>query len=494
MLVASPSRNKITMKKSLLLYISILLAVAVIVIIALVPDRTHRMSAVATLSSSAGELDLPEFDAIVDPDEEFSGGATTVRDTGPHSFGRVPMNLTSFDTNWIYFREGRKVFDRSWYATRGGHLLLGPQFNGESCASCHKFDGRGQPPMSPEDNTQSLVVRLSVPHGDTAIPEPTYGGQLNFYAVEGTVPEGRVAISYEEIEGLYADGTSYTLHVPSYEFRYLGYGPLARDVQFSPRVAPAIFGLGLLEAIPAESVLALADPDDRDGDGISGRPNYVRDIRTGKSELGRFGWKATQPTVAHQILRAFIDDIGITSPAYPDDGTVLRSVANATKHHPELKDEQFDPLLYYTKLLAVPARRNWRDPIVRRGRAIFRHIGCEGCHTSRFVTGEAEGYPELSNQTIRPYTDLLLHDMGEGLADNRPDGLANSREWRTPPLWGIGLVQAVNGHTFFLHDGRARDLEEAVLWHGGEAATAQNLYRRLRREDRRALIRFLESL
>ena len=482
------------MNRTFRFFLIALLGVTLVVVITRAIEQPGRISVVADLPSDAGQLDLSYLTDLSEPGEELSGGATTVRDTGVHAFGRVPMNLTSFDTNWIYFREGRKVFERDWFAIRGGRLLLGPQYNATSCMSCHKLDGRGRPPLGPDEEPESIVMRLSVPHGNGTQPEPKYGYQLSYYAVDSVIPEGKVRISYDEIEGHFADGSRYTLRVPSYDIDNLGYGSLASDVQVSPRVAPANFGLGLLEAIPEQAILALADPDDHDKNGISGRPNYVHDNKSGKNVLGRFGWKANQPTIEQQIHQAFNMDIGITTPDATYNDRASYGAASAANAPPELQQKEFDPLLYYMKMIAVPQRRNWQDPTVRRGQRIFHNVGCAGCHTPSFTTGDAGGYAELAHQTIRPYTDMLLHDMGEGLADNRPDGLANGQEWRTPPLWGIGLVKTVSKHTFFMHDGRARNMEEAVLWHGGEAAAAQNLYRRLRREDRAALITFLESL
>jgi len=340
-----------------------------------------------------------------------------------------------------------------------------------------------------------MVIRFSVPleNGEQG-PDPNYGYQLDYFSMrEGEPGEGRFIVSYRELEGNFADGTSFTLLSPDYDFVDLAYGGLGSETCFSPRVAPAVFGMGLLEAIPAGDILRAADPDDRNNDGISGRPNYVYDMAAGDRRLGRFGWKAGQPSIAQQVAHAFHDDMGITSAYYPGTSSSTRYVSDGGPVI-ELDPGYFDQVLFYIKLLAVPRRRHWDDPQVLRGKAIFHAAGCAGCHVPKFTTGVMPGYPELSEQVIRPYTDLLLHDMGGGLADNRPDGLADGREWRTPPLWGIGLVEAVNGHTRFLHDGRARNLEEAVLWHGGEALSSQIFYRRLVREDRRALLAFLQSL
>jgi CxxC motif-containing protein (DUF1111 family) len=263
----------------------------------------------------------------------------------------------------------------------------------------------------------------------------------------------------------------------------------------SPRIAPAVFGVGLLEAVPEEVIVAAADPDDVDGDGVSGRPNRIVDS-DGDISLGRFGWKANVASVEQQTAGAFLGDVGITSSIHPTQDCTAAEVAcrdAISGGEPELDDHKLGRVVFYTRTLAVPARRDVTVPDVVAGEAVFSSIGCASCHTPELQTGDTD-IVALRGQTIRPYTDLLLHDLGPGLADGRPDGLATGTEWRTPPLWGIGLVETVNGHTRFLHDGRARNLTEAVLWHGGEADGAQQRFRSLSASERAALIAFLESL
>jgi CxxC motif-containing protein (DUF1111 family) len=305
--------------------------------------------------------------------------------------------------------------------------------------------------------------------------------------------------------GQYADGTEYTLIDPVYTFEnleYGEYGPLSPDIMISPRIAPAVFGMGLLEAIPEESILANADSDDEDGDGISGRPNMVWDVRAGETRLGRFGWKANVPTIEQQVAGAFIGDIGITSSLFPDENCPSVQETCAAAHSggtPEVSDDILARIVFYNSTLAVPAMRgvdvaeDRLDPAVRDGAKVFLQAGCQACHIPRHETGEHE-IAALSNQMIFPYTDLLLHDMGEGLADNRPDFEASGSEWRTPPLWGLGLVEVVNHHTRFLHDGRARSIEDAILWHGGEGTAAREAFRNMTAEERSLLLKFLKSL
>jgi len=271
---------------------------------------------------------------------------------------------------------------------------------------------------------------------------------------------------------------------------------LPENLQISPRVAPGVFGVGLLEAVPERTIVDRADPADEDGDGISGRANRVADARAGGRALGRFGWKADVPTVEQQNAGAFNGDIGITSPIFEDEACPpgQRKCAGAkTGGRPEIDADKLDRVTFYTRTLAVPARRDVGRRATDAGERHFRQLGCESCHLPELRTGDSD-VAGLEDQLIRPYTDLLLHDMGPALADGRPDGLASGSEWRTAPLWGIGLVSVVNGHTRFMHDGRARNLTEAILWHGGEAHPARERFRKLPARQRRELVQFLESL
>jgi CxxC motif-containing protein (DUF1111 family) len=298
------------------------------------------------------------------------------------------------------------------------------------------------------------------------------------------------------MHGKYADGTKYTLLAPSYEFVNLSNGALDPSVLVSPRIAPAVFGVGLLEAVPADEITRRTDPDDADKDGISGRANTVWDAINQQMTIGRFGWKANVPSVMQQNAGAFNGDIGITSSVFskqPCTATEAACAAAPTGGDPEIDDQKLDRVTFYTRTLAVPARRNVKDADVVRGEQLFRSAGCAACHTPTLQTGDSD-IDALAHQTIHPYTDLLLHDMGPGLADGRPDFEASGSEWRTAPLWGIGLTKTVNKHTRFLHDGRARNVSEAILWHGGEAEQAKEQFRTMPSIDRKALLAYLDSL
>jgi CxxC motif-containing protein (DUF1111 family) len=430
-----------------------------------------------------------------------SGGETTRFETNRNAFTLAAANLPRELQRGFFF--GNRLFNTSW-ATAPASVKafdgLGPLLNRVSCSGCHLRDGRGRPPVAGEEELLSMLVRLSVPgtdaHGGPR-PDPVYGDQLNDRAILGVPAEGRPTVEWEERPGSYGDGTAFSLREPHWRIDDLAYGPLGAGVMLSPRVAPAVIGLGLLEAVPEATIQALADPDDADGDGISGRMNTVWDAVAKRPALGRFGWKANQPTVMQQNAAAAQGDIGLTTSLFPAQSCSPAQTACGaaiTGGDPELSDAFLEKLTLYTRVLAVPGRRDLDDPSVRQGEALFTSIGCAACHTPTLVTGDGADEPGNRRQTIHPFTDLLLHDMGPGLADGRPDFLASGREWRTPPLWGIGLVRVTNDHEFFLHDGRARGFAEAILWHGGEAERAREAFRTLPPGDRDELLAFLRSL
>ena len=421
-----------------------------------------------------------------------SAGAATAHVRGSSAFEAAPPNLAA---KGIEDHDlGDEAFEETFVLT-GGHATsgLGPTFNNTSCVACHVRNGRGMPVPG------QLLLRVSdaLPGGEDALadesdtlavrgntpPVDGLGNQIQDFAVAGGTPEARVDVAWRETPGAYPDGTPYSLRVPRFEIVLASTGErLPEGVRVSPRVPPHVYGLGLLEAVTEDDILALADPDDLDGDGISGRPNRVWNEALGDFSLGRFGWKANSPTLLQQTADAYLNDMGITSPMFPaEDGS--SEIDAATLH----------AATAYSQTLAAPARRAVDDPVVERGEALFAESGCGGCHVDTFTTGP-HAYPALAGQRIHPYTDLLLHDMGEGLADDRPDFEASGREWRTPSLWGVGLAQTVLPYSGFLHDGRARTLEEAILWHGGEADAARARFETLPADDRGALIRFLSSL
>lgn len=455
--------------------------------------------AMACLPRDGGAgLAAADIDALLN---ELLGGETTALVANRNAFSHSARNLTNAERR--IFEVGDSFFEQNWVtapASTEARDGLGPTFNALSCSSCHTLDGRARPPENDADPERGLLFRLSVPGVDAVaggpLPEPNYGGQLQDRAILSVPAEGRFRIAYDRIDGAYGDGEAYSLLAPRYSFVDLAFGALHSEVMASPRIAPAVFGAGLLEAIPEGDILAQADPDDADGDGISGRPNMVWDVRRQATALGRFGWKANVPTVEQQIAGAFHGDIGVTSDLFPGENCPAAQAACRDAPNggmPEIPEERLGKVVFYNQTLAAPAMRDVGDPEVRRGAGLFLQAGCAACHTPHYTTG-AHPIGALSGQAILPYTDLLLHDMGEGLADGRPDFGADGREWRTPPLWGIGLVDNVNGHTRLLHDGRARSIAEAILWHDGEGLAAREAFRNMSREEREAVLRFLESL
>ncbi len=453
-----------------------------------------------------GCKDKPHFTAA-EPDEALSGGTATIHKFDQNAFSQPSGNLSplrrlDFGVGNSFFRNPWVIAPSSTEARDG----LGPLFNTNACQNCHVKDGRGQPPGSLGDNAITSLVRVSIPakpgqeddirqHG--VIPEPVYGGQLQDMGIPGVLPEAQIKVTYSAEKISFRDGSQVELQRPHLNVVETHYGALHPDTLFSLRVAPPMIGLGLLEAIPEQAILTNADPDDRDKNGISGRPNYVWDRASQSTKLGRFGWKAGQPGLNQQNAEAFLGDMGLSSRLVPGSNCTAAQtacLAAPTGGTPEVSDVILAQVLFYSRNLAVPARREVNNPQVLEGKGLFHQAGCQSCHAPTFTTDANAAEPELANQKIHPYTDLLLHDMGDGLADNRPEFQATGREWRTPPLWGIGMTETVNGHTRFLHDGRARNLMEAVLWHGGEAESAKNAVLAFNANERAALLAFLNSL
>ena len=448
--------------------------------------------------------------------EENSAGAATVRArTNADAFSQPSGNI-SFEGE-LNFKVGNGLFRKLWVSSPSSTLAsdgLGPIYNARSCQRCHLKDGRGHPPETADDSAVSMFLRISVPGGPgdgiaeikdyiATLPDPSYGTQMQDFGIAGHPAEYRLQIDYEEIEIALSDGETAHLRAPSYTAADLGYGPLHPDAMLSPRIAPQMIGLGLIEAIRAEDILANADPLDATGNGVSGRPNIVWSVEYDQPMLGRFGLKAGAPTVRQQSAGAFAGDIGISNPLFPGgwgECSELQADCRAAPHGDgderidEIDIVGLDLVAFYSRNLGVPARRDVGDPQVLRGKQVFYETGCTSCHTPSYVTHRLGDQAEQSFQLIWPYSDFLLHDMGEGLADGRPEARATGNEWRTPPLWGIGLTQQVSRHSYFLHDGRARSLLEAVLWHEGEAEPMKQAVIAMPRPDRDALIRFLESL
>jgi CxxC motif-containing protein (DUF1111 family) len=474
-----------------------------------VPRTPQEEARVAAILAPPADFSRPE------PFEAKSGGAAGVAAGTTRNVFSEPSGNMAFDRQ-MEFRLGNAIFRKTWVAAPASTKAsdgLGPYYNARSCQDCHLKDGRGQLPDAGEQAV-GLLMRLALPGGQMplgipdylpTVGDPQYGGQLQTFAAPGLVREAGIGISYTEEKMTLSDGLVVSLRRPAYSLTEPAMGAPAPGLMMSPRLAPQMIGLGLLEAVSAGDILAGEDASDADGDGISGRANMVLSQEFGVPMAGRFGWKAGQPTLAAQGAAAFANDMGLSNVLHPDpygDCTAVQTDCRsaAAGQEPGIRDglevnrESLDIITFYSRNLAVPERRNVDAPQVLRGKAVFHDLGCASCHTPKFVTQRLADQPEQSFQLIWPYTDLLLHDMGDGLADGLTEGRATGREWRTAPLWGIGLTAQVTERTEFLHDGRARSLLEAVLWHGGEAAAARDRVVALPKADRDALMAFLESL
>lgn len=439
----------------------------------------------------SGLLHLPAHSAI----SAQSGGDTTLYNRTSQAYAQPAPNMDEF---WAEQHGiGDLAFEAAFVtAPANVNPGLGPLFNSSSCVGCHFNNGRGLQAkgqrvirvshLGADTKTSSMTVP---PHGFEAVaptantpPVAGIGTQIQEQSTYGYPPEGVLKVTWQEESGTYGDGMSYALRSPQLDITYFDGSAIPEGVAVSNRIPLPVFGLGLLEAIPEADVLQVADPNDLDGDGISGRPNYVWDVVAQTDVLGRFGWKSNQPNLLQQSASAYASDMGVSNPLFP--------AADGTQ---DIDMDILEAATIYVQTLAVPARTDIENPQVQRGEKLFTDANCAACHLTTSRTGSHE-IPALVNQTIHPYTDLLLHDMGAALADNRPDFQATGNEWRTTALWGLGLSQTVLPYSTYLHDGRARTLEEAILWHGGEAEGSQEAFRTMNEGDRAALVAFLKSL
>ena len=411
-----------------------------------------------------------------------------------------------------FFMVGRNIFHRQWASINSlnGDWGLGPTFIADRCSACHINAGRGGPPALRDEQLLSMLVRLSLPgedrHGSPR-PHPHYGDQLQNRSLDGrnvdfayagspVPPEADLFMDWEERVFSFPDGEAVELRAPKLRIENLNFGSLGANTMMSVRIAQPIFGLGFVEAVSEKTLADIARK--QKALGFNGRPNYVWDVVNKRTSLGRFGWKANQPSLKQQIATAAMGDMGLSSRLFPDQNCPPAQEICARHlpgNVPEIINHEIEALELWLQGLAVPARRNTNDPEVRRGEKLFVEAKCAVCHQPEMKTAEKFlPLPQLADQTFRAYTDLLLHDMGEELADGRPDFKAGPRDWRTPPLWGLGLSQTVSGSTAMLHDGRARNVTEAILWHGGEAEVSREAYRNMNKADREALVRFIESI
>lgn len=433
----------------------------------------------------------------------------TYIDTGRNLSGKQRLD---FWTGFSLFRDPWVIAPSSTEDRDG----LGPLFNTRSCISCHSAGARGPAAVEGISTPSSLVIRLGLRDGNATQTSQRqkvnafflsrtfqyYGEQIQPRAIKILQPgldnelkgEAKLDLKYKRKIGQYADGTSYTLRSPSYQLTSLAFGELDEDVGISPRLAPPVFGGGLLDAIDEQDLLNQEDVNDRDNDGISAKYNIVNNA------VGRFGLKGKHPTLKQQVAAAFRDDIGITNNIFPSE-TCSRFEDKCHKASKlgghksvEIPDKLMDLVIKFNTYLAVPPARNLDSKNARAGRSIFYQAKCDVCHKPNYTTDKQYPIAELAGQKIWPYTDLALHDMGQDLADNVTENSATGREWKTPPLWGLGLRRLYKSDAVYLHDGRAQSIEEAILWHGGEATASQQHFTQLDANARAQLLAFLDSI
>lgn len=461
------------------------------------------LASAAVLTALAGVLAFAApagaAEPVVGPSERTHASSSAYEVDTSAAYSQPLEGLS--ETELRAFAAGKVEFSAHWVAPflSSGDWGRGPQSNASSCIDCHPGNGRGRAPDGPDETPHSLVLQLAQPHTDAtgrALPHPAYGRQLNGHGTLGRlIEEGQFRIEYRTRSVKLADGATVDLRVPGVRITALWFGPLGDETILSPRIAQPVFGLGLLDAVTEATLRAIAER--QRGIGFDGRLNLVRDKLTGATIVGRFGHKATEPHLAQQIAAAFHAEMGVNSALFPDEECwpiqeecyPIETVLGA-----EVTNMQRATILNYLRMLAPPSRRDIHDPQVRRGADLFEQARCSACHLPSLNITLAEDQTGRRDYLIEPYTDLLLHDMGDGLADGYRAFSAGPRDWRTAPLWGLGLRKAVNGNDNLLHDGRARSVSEAILWHGGEADVSRQAFIAMTRRDRQALLQFLDSL
>ncbi|MDC0074372.1 c-type cytochrome [Alphaproteobacteria bacterium] len=428
----------------------------------------------------------------INSDSILSGGKTTRIDETVNAFSKAAKNLPLQYRS--LFKSSNKLFKTDWHNRPNKKFFgIGPTYNATSCISCHVNDGRSIPPDIGKKVSTGLVIMINNFDNNNI----NYGNKIDTKSIEGVKPEAIVNLKYESYSGFYLDGNHYNLIKPILKIKKYYFGKIKQKIH--GRVASSIIGLGLLESISNEAIISWSDPEDKNNDGISGKVNTVYDPVNKKFSVGKFGWKASKASVRHQVVSALYEDMGITNSYFSKNRCpkIQENCNNQRLYNIEEANEKIiSDLTFYTSVIAVPARRNINNKIVKKGKKLFIKTGCDKCHLMQVKTGlnQNKKLSFLNNQTIQPFTDLLLHDLGKDLAEHTNEGTAKGNEWRTAPLWGLGLIEKVNGSLRLLHDGRARSIEEAIIWHGGEAKNSKNKFIKMQKHDREALITFLKSL
>jgi len=451
---------------------------------------------------------LIRADTFADP--SLPGGETSNQVENKNSFSLSSRNLEEHMR--INFLVGNALFERMWEDSSISKNIakdgLGPFFSARSCESCHINDGRGHIPITNKEDKISVVIQISQNIAQSNdyiknIEDDIYGGQISEFAVKDVLKEADIIIDYKYSLEMYEDGRVVELRRPIIKIDNLNYGDFNESTIFSARIAQPMIGLGLIEHISDQSLLMNEDINDTNNDGVSGKANKVWDIENEKLAIGRFGWKAAQPSVYQQTADAFYHDMGLSNKLYSNPFNCTskqvecaKAISGNSEEYDDLEvsNDQLDLVTFYSSQLGVPARRSINAENVKKGKEIFFALNCNSCHVESFTTGDTGSHANLNNQIIYPYSDFLLHDMGESLSDGVSEFLAQGSEWRTPPLWGIGLTSIVSDEYGYLHDGRARTIEEAILWHGGEANEIIQNYKKLKKSEVNQLLSFINSL
>jgi CxxC motif-containing protein (DUF1111 family) len=424
---------------------------------------------------------------------EKLGGKASVKAVGKSAFSKSKPNLNMDEED--LFILGKSFFKVPWVEAPAATTArdgLGPLFSANTCMTCHPKNGAGVAIKKNGTLNRTLLLRFSHKNiYDKTIgfkPDSTYGSQLSLNGNKDVPFEGEAVVSYTLIKGYYPDKTPYSLRKPTYKIEKLNYGALDSETIFAPRIGSALIGLGRLELISDEDILKHQDINDTDKDGISGKANLVYSPILNKTVIGKFTWKASASSVKVQSAAAASNDMSLTNPLFPRENCTKKQEAclKAPKGRFEfdLPQKRLDAISFYSSNLAVPNQREPKKHI--EGAKLFKTLNCVSCHVDSYKTKEGD--------TIHPFSDLLLHDMGKDLADGRVEFLANGNEWRTAPLWGLGLRKTVSGEANYLHDGRALSVEEAILWHGGEALKSKEDFMKLEKDKRVKLLEFLDSI
>lgn len=407
------------------------------------------------------------------------------------------------DEEYDQFILGRSFFKIPWVEAPSATTArdgLGPLFNANTCNSCHPKNGRGNLYNAKNQISRALIAKVSILSDGSKehqmqekynglVADPNYGGQISINGIHGVKFEAKPKITYTKINVKFPDGEVDTILKPHYELIEKNYGELHKDARLTFRLAPSLNGLGLIEDIKQEDILANVDEKDENADGISGRANWVYSPITKKTELGLYSWKASTTSILHQSAAAANNDMGLTTTIFKDENCTktqkLCNEAPKPRDPIDITDLRLAAIDFYIKNKITYTRK--KDESYEEGLEIFKNVDCAKCHISEFTT--KKGFK------IAPFTDMLLHDMGEGLSDGRSEFKASESEWRTAPLWGLALHKKINKKEVrLLHDGRARNFQEAILWHGGEAFLAKQKYMNLEKEQRQKLLNFLKEL